>query len=240
MTTPTVEIHLTLAASTARKLHETAQTRGVPAEVVARVLAECRRRRFRRGDQLFAEGDPPDGLHLIAEGRVAIRVSLPSGNNATIDVVGPGDAIGELALLLPETPRAATAVALEEVETLLLSARSFADLRDRFPSVTDVLLTVLARRNRTMDALLADALYAPAETRVGRRLLDVSERWSEGAPVHEVPLTQEDLAGLAGTTRETVNRVLRALADERLIEVERGRLRILDLAAMSRRFGRGV
>lgn len=212
----------------------------LPADEAERVLAAGRRRRFRRGDHLFTEGDAPDGLHLIMDGCVAIRVSTEAGDRATIDVVGPGDAIGELALLLPEARRAATAVALEAVETIVLSATSFAELRDRFPSVTDQLLSVLARRNRTMDALLADALYATAEMRVGRRLLDVSGRWSKGSGACVVPLTQDDLAGLAGTTRETVNRVLRTLSDDGTVHVERGRVRILEPGALARRFGRSL
>ena len=213
---------------------------GLPSEEAERVLADCRRRRFQRGDHLFTEGDAPDGLHVIIDGCVAIRVSTETGSNATIDVVGPGDVIGELALLLPALPRAATAVAIDAVETLVLPAASFDYLRHRFPSVTNQLLSMLARRNRIMDALLADALYAPAETRVGRRLLDVSTHWSGGTADCVVPLTQDDLAGLAGTTRETVNRVLRSLADDGTVQVERGRVRILDRPALARRFGRQV
>jgi CRP-like cAMP-binding protein len=214
--------------------------RDVPAEEAARVLAECRRRRYGRGDHLFTEGEQPDGVHLIAEGRVAIRVSSTSGDEATVDVVGPGDAVGELALLPPAGPRSATAVALETVETIVLSATSFTDLRTRFPSITDVLLSMLARRNRTMVAILAEALYAPAEIRVGSRLLDVSARWSDGSSGGVIPLTQADLAGLAGTTRETVNRVLHALAAEGMIEIGRGRVLVIDPDGLSRRFGQKV
>lgn len=209
---------------------------GLPAEDVRRVLSRCRRRRFARGEVLFHEGDPADALHLVAVGRVAIRVTTALGETATIDITTPGDVVGEQALIPPTAPRGATAVALEPTETLALTSRDFAELRAAHPSVDDVLLGVMVRRHRAVTGRLVEALYVKAEVRVLRRLLDVAATYPAG-PHGEVvvALTQEDLAGLAGTTRESVNRVLRKEVELGSLELSRGKVTLLDRRAVARR-----
>ena len=78
-----------------------------------RVISQTRRRRFRRGEIVFHEGDPGNSLHLIAKGHVAVRRSTPLGDIATLVVLGPGDYFGELTLVSPESGRNATVVALD-------------------------------------------------------------------------------------------------------------------------------
>jgi CRP-like cAMP-binding protein len=210
---------------------------GLPPDDVRLVLSRSRRRRFRRGEVIFHEGDPADALHLIVTGRVAVRVSTPLGDAATLDVVGAGEVVGEQALLPPHGPRSATAIALEATETMALSASDFDALRTEHPSVDGVLLTLLARRNRSLAARLAEALYTSAETRVVRRLLDVASLYEVDGD-HEgtvVLLTQDDLAGLAGTTRETVNRVLRKEEERGSLDLARGRVTLRDRPALERR-----
>lgn len=90
---------------------------GVPEEDRRRLLAATRRRRFARREVLFHEGDPGDTVH---RGRVAVRITTPSGDVATLRVRGPGEVIGELALLDSASRWLATVVALERSETLAL------------------------------------------------------------------------------------------------------------------------
>jgi CRP-like cAMP-binding protein len=209
---------------------------GLPPDDVQRVLSRCRRRRFQRGEVLFHEGDPADSLHLVVKGRIAIRIATSLGQSATIDFTYEGDVVGEQALLPPAGRRSATAVAVEPTETMALSATDFAALRAEHPSVDGVLLAVLVRRHRALGARLAEALSVTAETRVLRRLFEVARTYAseEGGDI-VVPLTQEDLAGLAGTTRETVNRVLGREAERGLIALGRGRVTVLDRIGLERR-----
>jgi CRP-like cAMP-binding protein len=209
---------------------------GLPEEDVRRVLARCRRRRFKRGEVLFHEGDPADSLHFIVKGRVAVRVSTETGEAATLDFNATGDVVGEQALIPPPSARSATAVAVEATETMALSATEFAALRVEHPSVDAVLLSLLARRQRALAARLVEALYVGSEARVLRRLLAVAETYApepDGTVV--VPLTQDDVAGLAGTTRETVNRVLRKEVERETLVLARGRITIVDRAGIERR-----
>lgn len=201
-----------------------------------RLIAAGRRRRFERNEVLFHEGDGGDSVHLITRGRVAVRITTPLGDVATLDVLGPGETIGELALLGAER-RAATAVALEGTETVSVERTSFDELRRRHPSLDEFLLRLLAARVRRTSARVAEALYVPADLRVLRRLLSLAEVFGSRDGKAVVPLTQEDLAGLAGTTRPTVNRVLRAEERRGTLSLGRGRITILDPETIAKRAG---
>jgi CRP/FNR family transcriptional regulator, cyclic AMP receptor protein len=198
------------------------------------VIASARRRRFSRREVLFHAGDPGDTVHLIASGWVAVYVTTPIGNTATFAILGPGEAVGEMALLSP-AERAATAIALEPTETLSLRRDQFDELRTRHPGIDRLLVTILADRVRRLNAELVDAYFTRAEVRVLRRLLRVARAMPEREGRRVVRLTQEDLAGLAGTSRATVNRTLRELEAEGALEQSRGRIAVLDLELLAAR-----
>ena len=193
------------------------------------MLAATRRRRFARREVLFHEGDPGDSVHLIDRGRVAVRITTPLGDVATVNVHDAGEVVGELALLDPVSKRTATVVALEPTETLTLHRDEFADLRRQYPSVDRFLVAILAAEVRRLSHLLVEALYVPVDVRVVRRLMHVAQMYAAGAAgPTEVPLTQEELATLAGTSRATVNRVLGEAEEDGAVDVRRGRIVILD------------
>lgn len=198
------------------------------------VTARMTRRAYRKNDTLFFEGDRGDSLHIIQKGRVAIRTSTPQGDVVTLTVLGPGECFGEQALLTPESRRTATVVALEAVETRMLDGREFDDLRRRHPTVERFLVDVLAAQVRRLSAQVLDALYVPAEKRIVRRLHDLVELYGDDG-ADGIPIRQEDLASMAGTTRPTANRVLKSLEDDGVIQLGRGRTLVLDRAAIARR-----
>src|SRR5262249_12246818 len=205
--------------------------RGLPETELRRLLAVARRRRFDRREVVFHRGDPADTLHLVSAGRFAVRVTTQLGDSATIAVHGPGEAFGELALVDPGAPRSTTVAALEAGETFAVHRDDFRRLRREHPSVDTVLIQVLGARLRRASELLVEALFVPAETRVLRRILELGDLYRSDV----VPLTQEDVAGLAGTSRATVNRVLRAEATRGTVEVRRGRIVVRDADALARR-----
>lgn len=208
---------------------------GVPDEDRRRLLAATRRRRFARREVLFHEGDLADTVHLLDRGRVAVRITTPLGEVATLRIRGPGEVIGEVALLHESSRRTATVVALERTETLMLHRDAFAELRQNQPSVDEFLLALLADEVRRLSNLLVEALYVPAETRVLRRLFALTELYGDGDGPPEIPLTQEDLASLAGTSRSTVNRVLGGIEKDEIVVVRRGRIIVTDARALERR-----
>lgn len=206
----------------------------VPAEEVRRLLSIARRRTFRKGEVVFHRDDLAESLHLVVRGRFAVRITT-SGESALLDVLGPGDAFGELALLLPDARRSATMEALEEGETRSVFRDDFARLQVEHPGVKDVLLRLLAQQLAQASDRLVEAHYTDAESRVRRRLCELGERYATGEGEAVVPLTQEDLADMAGTSRATVNRVLRDEERRDIVELARGRIRVRDLEGLRRR-----
>jgi len=197
------------------------------------VLALARRRRFAKGDTVFHEGDPGDTLHLIAKGRVAIRVTTPLGDTATLMVLGPGEHFGELALISPG-PRSASAVALEPLETMSINCDQLEELRTKHDSLDILIVEGIVGQIRRLSQMLLEALYVPVEKRVLRRLSDLAAAYGDGDAV-TIALTQEDVAQLAGTTRPTANKVLKAVEDAGAIRIGRGRIEVLDREDLARR-----
>jgi CRP/FNR family transcriptional regulator, cyclic AMP receptor protein len=198
------------------------------------VIIQTHRRRFKRGEVIFHEGDPGESMHLIAKGHVAVRRSTPLGEVATLLVLGPGDFFGELVLISPEAGRNGTAVALDATETLTLHREQLDGLRRENPTIDRFLLDAMAKEIRRMSTLLSEALYLPVEKRVWRRLLEVARTYGADGPDLVVPLTQEDLAGLAGTTRPSANKALRAIEKAGYISMSRGEIRVLDHEGLAR------
>jgi CRP-like cAMP-binding protein len=191
------------------------------------LLATARRRRFRRGETIFHEGDPGDSLHLIASGHVAIRVATPSGDVATLNVLGPSDYFGELAALSTGR-RSATVAALEHAETLEVSAAEVQRFERAMPTFDRASLVLMAHTVRAMSDLLLEARFVPAPRRVARRLAALADIYGE----EPIPLSQDDLAGLSGATRQTVNRALIDLRDRGAIDTRRSRITIVDRALL--------
>jgi CRP-like cAMP-binding protein len=208
----------------------------LPPEDVRELLSIARRRTFQRGEVVFHRDDPADTLHLVARGRFGARVPGPLGDSVLLDVLGPGQSFGELALLLPDARRSATVEALEAGETRSIRRVDFDVLQRRHPGVKDVLLRLLAEQLRRASDRVVEAHYVDAETRVRRRVVDLATTYEGGV----VPLTQEDIAAMAGTSRATVNRVLREEERAGVVALARGRVAILDLDALRRRGRRAL
>jgi CRP-like cAMP-binding protein len=190
-----------------------------------KVLGRCVHRRYRRRQVIFHHGDLSDGMHLIVTGRVMIRVSTPLGEEACLTLSGPGESVGEQSVLLQGDRRSASAVAVDPVETMFLSGRAFTDLRREDAALDRVIIEVLRNRVLRLTNQLVEALFVPATTRVLRRVADAAALYGEGA----IPLTQEEIASLAGCTRPTVNRALRSAENAGMVDLARRRIRVLDI-----------
>ena len=129
--------------------------------------------------------------------------------------------------------RSAKVEALEEAETLPVYVSEFRRLRSEHPGVNHVLIGFLAEELDRQNELLLEALYVPVERRVLRRLAELSVLYAGRDSV--IPLTQEQLAEMAGTSRATVNPVLRDEQARGNVELRRGRTAVLDAEAIARR-----
>jgi CRP-like cAMP-binding protein len=201
------------------------------------LVAGLRRRSYDRDEVIFHQGDPADTLHLIANGHVSVRVTLPGGEFVVLAIFGPGDVFGEIALVGSPHARGGTVVALERCETLSLGRDEFNRLRASYPSVDRFLVELLAARVERLNNWLLEALYVPAERRVLRRLLHLCELYTGDGQRIVVPVTQEMLASLAGTTRPTANQVLRRLVASDIVSISRSQIVVLDRQSLHQRAG---
>jgi CRP-like cAMP-binding protein len=192
-----------------------------------RFLTQTRRRSYDRGEILVHEGDPSDCLHLVESGRLAVRVDTIDGDTAMLNVIQPGDWFGELSLLGDENAvRTATVLALEPSTTRTLTSTAFSELRRQHPAVGELLLTLMARRIGDLSNRLVEVMYVSLDRRVCRRLVELCDTYADHPTTTSVtvPLTQEQLAGLVGGTRSSVNEVLQGLAKQGIVELGRGRI----------------
>jgi CRP/FNR family cyclic AMP-dependent transcriptional regulator len=204
-----------------------------------RVTSIARRRVFDKRMVVFHAGDPGDAMHVIRRGRFAVQNSSGLDVN-TMAILGPGDHFGELALLGDDHLRTATVVALEAAETLSVHRMDFERVLREHPLASMVLITALRGNVERLSARLVEALYVGADTRVRRRLVELGHQYAQdGSATTTIPLTQEDLASLAGTSRATVNRVLGEERDAGTVQLRRGKVVVADAQTLAARAARG-
>lgn len=197
------------------------------------IARQLRRRRFRRNETIFHQGDPGDSLHIVSSG--AVKIVLPSleGEEAIIATLRSGDFFGELALL-DGAPRSATAVALEASETWTLPRDVFLARLDEDTALRDSLLAGLARELRRLTGHVEELHFLDLAGRLASRLARLAREAEPGA--NEVrldwPYTQSDLASMIGGTRQSVNKLLSGLAERGLVSIEKDTLLIPDVAAL--------
>lgn len=161
-------------------------------------------RQLVRNDILFHEGDPPDSLYVVTAGRVAIAIANPiDKRESVVALMEPGDLFGELGLL-DDRPRSAQARALQPSRVLAVPYGPVIEMFNSHPAMLWNVARLLAQRLRAMDEALADSVFLDVTGRTAKRLLELSD----GADEFDLPVTQEELAGMVGASRERVNKAI--------------------------------
>jgi CRP/FNR family cyclic AMP-dependent transcriptional regulator len=195
--------------------------------------ATVRPRRYAKGGVIFMAGDPGTSLCLIESGRVKLGFTSAEGREMLLDLFGPSEFFGELALLDGE-PRSTDAVAIEPTQILHVVREDFVRFLKQEHDAAIELLGVLSRRLRRDAQLLQDAAFLDVPARLARTLLRLAQ--PSNADMPRTPrMTQNDLAGLVGTTRETLNVWMRYFQDEGLIRYQRGEVTVLQAAGLRKR-----
>lgn len=175
-----------------------------PASVVKDVAAAGAELHLVRGDVLFREGDRAEALYLMVSGRVAIVITNPVDHRETVvALMDRGDLFGEMAML-DDGPRSATARALEPSVVVAIPFDPIVRLFRSDPAMLWGVTRLLARRIRVMDEALADSVFLDVMGRTAKRLLELSEDRDD----FTLPITQEELAGMVGASRERVNKAI--------------------------------
>jgi CRP-like cAMP-binding protein len=190
------------------------------------LLAATTTKRLKAKETLFRKGDEGNQLYGILSGSLKVTTTGTDGKDVMFSLMGPGEVLGEIALLDSEE-RSATVVAVEATELLTLHRRELIPFLENHPRATIGLAGVLAARVRRLSERAEDRQTMPLPGRIAKRLIALADQYGKrpivGGPV-EVRLPQQDLADLVGTTRESVNKQLRTWEEEGIVELGRGRV----------------
>jgi CRP/FNR family transcriptional regulator, cyclic AMP receptor protein len=202
----------------------------------AALLDAGRPRRYRAGETIFLTGERGGHVVLITGGRAKVTVASRHGTETVLSLRGRGDVIGELAAIDDDTaPRGATVVALEAVDTRVVRSADFRAIVARRPSMALELLRMVAERLRASDRRLVEFGASDTTRRLARLLAEMAEADAtptDGGLLLANNLTQDDLAGLVGASRESVARALAALRARGFVATGRRQVVVLDLAGL--------
>ena len=177
---------------------------------------------------IFTKGDPATRLYVVFSGRVAIVATATDDRESVISVLGPGALFGEMSMF-DGGCRSASARALTTVHVIAIDFDDVRDVLAHRPEVLWAVVRILARRLRATDEALADAMFLDVTGRTAKRLLELAD----GEDEFRMPLTQEELAGMVGASRERVNKAIATFVKLGWLEVSgRSRYRILDRAEL--------
>lgn len=167
------------------------------------ILAASETRRLRRGDTIFLEDDYPDGIYVMVKGRVAIANRSFDGRESLVALMEEGDLFGEMGLF-DQGGRSADARALEATTVIAIPYEPVQRLYENRPELMWNVVQMLVSRLRNMDSALADSVFLDVTGRTAKRLLEMSADNDS----FTLPVTQEELAGMVGASRERVNKAI--------------------------------
>jgi CRP-like cAMP-binding protein len=225
--------------STATLLAATRLFAGLDEETLGRLAERSTLRRYRRGQVIFAQGDPGDSLFVVASGRVKVMVGSAEGEEMVLATLGPHETFGELALV-DGGERSATVEVIEATDLLVLTRTAFFDLLHQRPALVDGLLSMLGALIRRLTDQMSDMVFLDLNGRVAKLLLSLAADHGvpgEGGPLIDLPFTQTEIAHMVGGSRQSVNQILRAFEGAGYIEVSGHTLRLLRVEALRRRSG---
>ncbi len=195
-------------------------------------------RHYESGEFLCREGDAGAGIVVLLSGDVKLTKTAANGRETMLELRGPGEVLGEMSVV-DGNPQSANAIALGDVDALVVSAGRINALRAERASIANALLAIAVRRLRQASARQHELGTVDGTSRVCRRLVELAahhgETTADGVSVRA--LSQQELADWAGVSRDGVVRALHELRNAGVVESSRGRIVIKDLAAVSARAG---
>lgn len=189
-----------------------------------------RSRELRRGDIVFLAGATPEHLYVVEDGRIAITNKSDDGRESVFALMECGELFGELGLL-DGLSRSAEARALEPSRIIEIPYAPIRRVFEDRPQLLWGVVALLAGRLRSMDGQLADSVFLDVTGRTAKRLLELAGELDEFL----LPITQEELAGLVGASRERVNKAIASFVRLGWIDQAERRYRILDREQITRR-----
>lgn len=199
-----------------------------------RLAGVARARAFARGDTIFREGDPSDFFTTIVSGRVKVYKMTPAGKDVILEIFGPGDPFGAVAVY-ENRPFPATAAALEDTTCLLVPRKDFFSLLERHPSLVRGLLLGLTHRLIELTMRMAELTGGRVEPRFARLFLKLADDIGQSGPAGiliPMSLSRQELADMTGTTIETAIRIMSRWSKQDIVRTQKDGFVVVDRRAL--------
>jgi CRP/FNR family transcriptional regulator, cyclic AMP receptor protein len=197
------------------------------ADELQRISSLCHTRHLAVGEALFRKGDPGDAMFGVRRGQIRIETGASDGGRLTLNFMAPGDLFGEVAVLAGQS-RTAHATAGEVTELFVLRRQDFLEHLEREPRVAIKIIQLLCQRIRRQSERMEESVPQPLPVRLARRLCALAADF--GAEVH---ISQQQLGVFVGAARESVNRQLQLWRKDGILDLQRGRILLLNMGRLT-------
>jgi CRP-like cAMP-binding protein len=209
--------------------------RGLSDATLERVASLATRRSYDKGAVIFAQGDRGDALFGVVAGRVRISANGSAGQEVFLNIMEPGDAFGEVAVM-DGLPRTAAATALDDTIVIVIKRNDFLELLEREPRVAIHLLKLLCERLRWTSELVEESAFLAGPARLAKRLLILASLHGRATGVGrlELQISQAELARFLGISRQIVNQNLSEWRRREWVDLGRSKIVIRNADALRR------
>ena len=199
-----------------------------------RLAAVAHTREYDKGDVLFSEGDASESMFTVVSGRVKVSKMTARGTDVILELFGPGDPVGAVAVY-ESRAYPATATALEATTCLIIPRQAFFGLLETYPTLVRGLLVGLAHRLVELTARLTELSGGRVEARLARFLLkladDMGQKRVDGVFI-ALALSRQEIADMIGTTIETSIRIMSRWGKDNIVRTEKDGFVVVDRAAL--------
>ena len=190
---------------------------------------------LKRGTTIFSKGDPGNSLMVVISGTVKISISSPDGRNAILNLIGPGQVFGEMAVLSGQA-RSADATANTNCEMFVIDRRDFLPFVRNHPALAMKFIELLCERVRRTSDQVEQIILQDLPGRLASALLGLAERnlaeRNKPDDSRTIEITQQEISEMVGMTRESINKQLRAWAARSWVRLEHGAIVVLDTGSL--------
>jgi CRP/FNR family cyclic AMP-dependent transcriptional regulator len=186
---------------------------------------------LKRGTTIVSKGDPGNSLIAVISGTVKISVTSPDGRSAILNLIGPGEIFGEVAILDGHA-RTADATANTNCEIYVIDRRDFIPFVRSQPALAMKFIELLCTRLRWTSDQVEEVILQNLPGRLASALLRLTEKHKLAPAGRTIAVTQQEISEMVGMTRESINKQLRAWADRKFVRLEHGAIVVLDAGSL--------
>src|SRR5213082_3390925 len=186
---------------------------------------------LKRGASIFCKGDPGNSLFAVISGTVKISISSPDGRSALLNLIGPGEIFGEIAVL-DGAPRSADATANTNCELYIIDRRDFLPFVKSQPALAMKFIELLCARLRWTSDQVEQVILLDLPGRLASALIRLTEKHKTATGSRSIAITQQEISEMVGMTRESINKQLRAWAMRDWVRLEHGAIVVLNVGML--------